>query len=178
MNEKGEALLCDFGLSRVRHEVTRTHTNIRSGGRVAYTAPELLAGPDPYRTTEASDIYAMAMTFVELGTLLPPFDGVAANEFRLSNLIQDGLRPAAPTTLGNLPLTKYQELWSLMQGMWASAEQRSLTSAQVHTLLLRLVSGTPTVVSAVLERDKELPNTNAVADSLRQEVRILWPTRP
>jgi serine/threonine protein kinase len=111
MNNEGEALLCDFGLSRIRHEVARTRTDIRSGGRVPYLAPELLAGIDQYRTTEASDVYALAMTFVELGTLLPPFHGVVANEFKLSNLVQDGLRPAAPTTHGNLPLPKFQELW-------------------------------------------------------------------
>jgi serine/threonine protein kinase len=173
MNEKGEALLCDFGLSRIRHEVTRTRTDIRSGGMVAYLAPELLAGPDRYRTTEASDVYAMAMTFVGLGTLLPPFHGVVANEFKLSNLVQDGLRPAAPTTLGNLPLPKFQELWSMMQGMWASAEQRTLTSARIHVILLQLASGTRFNASRVPGRESETPNTSIAPDSLRQEVRVV-----
>jgi serine/threonine protein kinase len=110
INEEGEALLCDFGLSRIQHEVTRTLTDIRSGGRIAYIAPELLSGPDHYRTTEATDVYAMAMMFVELGTLLPPYHSVDANKHNLGNMIRDGLRPAAPTTLGNLPLPKFQEL--------------------------------------------------------------------
>jgi serine/threonine protein kinase len=173
MNKEGEALLCDFGLSRIRHEVARTRTVIRSGGRVAYIAPELLAGPDQYQTTEASDVYAMAMTIVELGTLLPPFHGVVANEWKLSHLVQDGLRPAAPTTLGNLPLPKFQELWSMMQGMWASAKQRTLTSAQVHATLSQLASGTLFNASRAPGRDGETLNASIAPDSLRQEVRVV-----
>jgi hypothetical protein len=115
----------------------------------------------------------MAMTFVELGTLLPPFHAVVANEFKLSNLVQDGLRPAALTTLGNLPLPKFQELWLMMEGMWASAQQRTLTSVQVHAILSQLASGTLFNALRVPGRESETPNTSIASDSLRQEVRVV-----
>jgi serine/threonine protein kinase len=138
ISDQNTALLCDFGLSRIRHEITRARTDIRPSGRVAYVAPELLAGPDRYRTTEATDVYALAMTFLELGTLLPPFYPVA-NELRLINMIQSGHRPTAPTTLGKLPLQDFQTLWSMMQRMWAS-EGSIPGSATIYRSLLQLVT--------------------------------------
>ena len=41
INGERNAVLCDFGFSCIRHEVTRTHTMIREGGRLRYLAPEL-----------------------------------------------------------------------------------------------------------------------------------------
>ena len=69
MNVEGQAVLCDFGLARIRHEVTRPCTSIREGGKLRYLAPELLSGPESFRTTAESDIYSLAMTFFQLGDL-------------------------------------------------------------------------------------------------------------
>lgn len=43
MDASGEPIICDFGLSRIRHEVTRTRTMIHEGGRTRFLVPELSA---------------------------------------------------------------------------------------------------------------------------------------
>ena len=67
VEQSGRALLCDFGLSRIKADATsRTaHTgNTRITGSRNWMAPELLAGAPPKMS---SDIYAFGMTLYEVG---------------------------------------------------------------------------------------------------------------
>lgn len=69
IDDGGNALLCDFGLSRIRADVTsRTATpNARgTAGSRNWMAPELLLGGTPKKP---SDIYAFAMTTYEVGII-------------------------------------------------------------------------------------------------------------
>ena len=66
--DDGEPVLIDFGLSRNRYETTRTLTQLERGGSLRFLTPEL---PDPdgteeFRSTEATDIYALGITFLHL----------------------------------------------------------------------------------------------------------------
>jgi hypothetical protein len=61
----------------------------------------------------------------------------------------------------------------MVRRMWASAEQRTLTSAQVHAILSQLASGTLFNASRVPGRESETPNTSIAPDSSRQEVRVV-----
>jgi serine/threonine protein kinase len=66
IEESGRALLCDFGLSRMKADATsRTaHTASRMiAGTRNWMAPELLAGSAPKMP---SDIYAFGMTLFEV----------------------------------------------------------------------------------------------------------------
>ena len=101
-DESGEALLCDFGLCRIRYEISRTYTEIRQGGRVRFVAPELWSGQRPLRINEASDTYSLAMTIYALGTHRRPLFKYD-NDFTVVNAIQTGARPEEPESLGGLP---------------------------------------------------------------------------
>ena len=68
----GDCLLCDFGLSRIRHEISRTHTTIHQGGQPRFIAPEIFFAIEA-RINEKSDVYSLAMTIYALGTRSPPF---------------------------------------------------------------------------------------------------------
>ena len=118
MNAEGEAVLCDFGLTRIKHEVTRTQTSIREGGRLRYLAPELAFGPESFRTTVKSDVYSLAMTFFHLSTLCAPFNKL--NEWAAADAARRRQRPEKrdPRFLAG----SFDVLWGLLKSMWAHDE--------------------------------------------------------
>ena len=108
--------MCDFGFTRIRHDVTRTHTSIREGGRLRFLAPELSYGPGNFRTTTASDVYSLAMTFFYLSTLCLPFEEYQS-EWAAADAARGRLRPRgvdAPRFLAGY----FRTLWDLMTMMW------------------------------------------------------------
>jgi len=88
----GDALLCDFGLSRVRHEISRTFTSVRQGGRLRFIAPEIYDAEEDVFADEPSDIYSLAMTIYALGILSVPFDDLR-NERSAARAAREGKRP-------------------------------------------------------------------------------------
>ena len=81
-------LICDFGLSRICHEVTRANSLIHEGGMQRFLAPELLDGPEKFRTSEASDVFSLSMTFYHIWARQRPFAG--SNERLAANAICRG----------------------------------------------------------------------------------------
>lgn len=119
VNRDGTVQLCDFGLSRIRYEITRTQTTIRTGGRLRFLPPELTLGDDDglFRTNEASDIYAFAMTIYSLGTQASPFKEIT-NEFSAAQAAQQGRRPHIPSRLGGMDENRSGRLMQLVVAMW------------------------------------------------------------
>jgi serine/threonine protein kinase len=74
LNSRGEALIMDFGLAGLAHEVE----DVRSG-TPAYMAPEQLAGKE---VTARSDIYALGLVLYELFTGEPVFPGSTWDEIK------------------------------------------------------------------------------------------------
>ncbi|KAF8318092.1 kinase-like protein [Clavulina sp. PMI_390] len=120
VNEAGTCYLCDFGLSRIRHEVTRTRTTIQEGGSMRFLAPELSASASKkFRTTSGSDIYSLAMTSLATWSGKSPFPEVWNNWEVISRVIR-GERPKFPSDSSiALPLHVEAALWGLLQDMWA-----------------------------------------------------------
>ncbi|KAF8324137.1 kinase-like protein, partial [Clavulina sp. PMI_390] len=122
VDAEGRGLLSDFGLSRIKHELTRTSTDIFEGGRERYLAPELLLLSEDasFRTHPASDCYAFGMTIFELATLQKPFAQFRRDR-AASNAAEKGCRPSRPSqeTLGMLSTQAADMLWELLTVMWA-----------------------------------------------------------
>src|ERR1700733_14001612 len=112
----GDCLLVDFGLSRIRHEISRTHTTIHQGGFQRFVAPEISSRTQE-RINEKSDIYSLAMTIYALGTRSSPLGHIrdGADACRAA---QEGERPQKPDSLGGLTKEETQCLWALMERMW------------------------------------------------------------
>jgi len=150
----GNALLCDFGLSRIRHECTRTHTIIREGGRPRFLAPELSDGPEEFRTSAASDIFSLSMTFLNVWTRELPFK--ECRDQKAGAKIRDGERPERPLIGIGLPPAMEQEFWVLVVKMWAHVAGDRPSSEDVQKRL-------ETIFNPVLEQRKAavmgLPNT-------------------
>ena len=118
IDDFGNALLCDFGFSRIRHEITRTFSEIREGGRVRFLAPELLAGPERFRTSLPSDIFSLSMVFFSAWTHAPPYAEMT-NESAVERHIRSGRRPTRPTTHLGLRPEMEEGFWQLIENMWA-----------------------------------------------------------
>ena len=127
------AFLCDFGLSRIRHECTRTHTIIREGGRTRFLAPELSDGPEEFRTSAASDIFSLAMTFLNSWTREHPF--AEFKEQKAGAAIRDGRRPERPAMHIDLPSEIEEEFWQLIKSMWVHAADDRPSSQDVQKRL-------------------------------------------
>lgn len=119
IDNNGKALLIDFGLARIKHEVTRSTTGLIEGGRYRYLAPELLSVPEPgfFRTSPATDCYAFAMTILELATLDRPYVEFT-HELRAARAAEKGTRPARPDDLGCLAVVTANALWEYLGMMW------------------------------------------------------------
>ena len=141
----GNALLCDFGFSRIRHECTRTRTAIREGGHIRFLAPELSDGPEEFRTSEPSDIFSLAMTFFNVWDLKVPF--VKSSQWKAGALIRDGQRPERPATHLDLPSEMEGEFWKLIESMWAHTAGDRPSSQYMQQRL-------ETIFSPILEQHK------------------------
>lgn len=150
--------MCDFGLSRIRHEITRTKTLFHPGLSARYAAPELPNLHDAsFRTTEAADIYSLSMTIFHLGTLEQPYNHIG-EDAGVRAAAQAGKRPEPPRESSNLN----RELWGMLGGMWAHKPNKRLTIDQVAmTLGLPTHHGTlPSLSMTAL--DLILPQHNQV----------------
>ena len=116
IDDDGAAVISDLGCSRIQHEVTRTLTMIREGGKARFLAPELATGPEEFRTSTKSDVYSLAMAFFALIMQEMPFADVKVH--KVASLATRGSRPIRPVTLPFSPPVNDQ-VWSLMEHMWA-----------------------------------------------------------
>jgi len=122
-------LLCDFGFSRIRHEVTRTRTTIRAGGRDRFLAPELSSDTDEFRPSPASDIFSLALTFWNVWTGEYPFP--ERSDMGAMAALRRGERPPRPRgDLDILPGTM-GSFWALIQTMWGHEAAGRPTATEV-----------------------------------------------
>lgn len=124
LDPKGEACICDFGMSKVIEEVTEKSASatLTASGSARWLAPELIQGAVTSPTKEA-DTYSFAMAMLELITGKQPF----SNRKRDASVIHDIVilkktppRPADPEVKPWLP----EHLWTLMEECWKAAQYR------------------------------------------------------
>lgn len=128
VNIRGIPYLCDFGLSRLRHNITRTHTTIRSGGRLRLVAPEV-SSATLRRAIELSDIYSFAMTILALGTGETPFSSF--NNQAADRMASKGRRPPIPSSLHGLDAVFTERMGQLLSQMWVHEASLRWLSKQV-----------------------------------------------
>ena len=129
VDNDGNAILLDFGLSRFRFETTRQLTNIQVAGYIRFLAPELSSGEGNFRTTEKSDVYSLGMLIYQLLYDIAPFNDLP-NDPAVMRAVMDGRTPGRP----NLPdrrakLISWREveekLWPLLQAAWMEQQKRT-----------------------------------------------------
>ena len=106
-------MLCDFGRTRVLHEIQRSRSIASPGGSERYLAPEMVISKTVERPTVSSDCYAFAMVILELTTLQPPFCE-RENTLSVGPAVVQGFRPRRPET----GLLVGEPLWRLVRDLW------------------------------------------------------------
>ncbi|KAF8288403.1 kinase-like protein [Clavulina sp. PMI_390] len=130
IDETGSPLLCDFGRSRIRHEVSRK-SNREEGGRTRFLAPELSDDQGGhFSQTQESDVFALAMTFLNVWSREPPFPETG-NWYQLITAVRNGERPARPTASVKLGSASHDEFWTLLVEMWAHEKAERPRSEKV-----------------------------------------------
>ncbi|KAJ7705640.1 hypothetical protein B0H16DRAFT_1439476 [Mycena metata] len=173
VERSGRALLCDFGLSRMKADATsRTaHTgNTRIAGSRNWMAPELLAGSLP---KIPSDVYAFGMTLFELYTDELPLANIDHTDF-IELVFRLGVRPTRPDTDDVPKLT--DSLWTLAEKCWLQDAKSRPTAGQIHALITDVIRETsaespeehlrkmPEGLSGTLNTDHlEMPSASAKA---------------
>ncbi|KAJ6518087.1 kinase-like protein, partial [Mycena vitilis] len=114
VDDSGRAVLCDFGLARIKSEIT--NSSIQMGHVVAgsrnWMAPELLVGSSPKMP---SDIYAFGMTIYELYTDEIPLSSIPHTDFHEIDFKQQ-IRPLRPDIEDTPRLN--DEIWALAKDCW------------------------------------------------------------
>jgi len=137
VDPNGEPVICDFGLTKIRHEYTRTFTRTLIGGSTRFLAPELIESETgEFRTTAASDCYAFAMTILELGTSNRPFSNLFS-DFAVIRALERRVRPSKPEKMANLSAEHLNTLWTLVEAMWSHFPSGRPRLSDVHAFIER-----------------------------------------
>ena len=142
--DDGQPLLADFGLSRIRHEVTRTQSmhHDHEGGSQRYMAPELLNGPEHFCTSKASDVYALAMTYLSAGTEQQPF-AMWENIHKVTAAVRNEERPPPVDKINQLSLLETSEFWTILEAMWCQKPSDRLSAEEVGRRMEALLAFRP-----------------------------------
>ncbi|KAG8898723.1 hypothetical protein FRB99_007195, partial [Tulasnella sp. 403] len=127
VSDDGDAMLCDFGLSKLLEDVPSGLTT-ESGqkGTTRWMAPEQL-GKHPVYTTE-SDAYAFGCLALEIMTEKPPFVTCTHDPGVLRAKIQGEL--IDPADYPELP--EDDPLWPLLRKCWAGDPKQRPSMNEIH----------------------------------------------
>jgi len=136
VSRTGDCLLCDFGLSRIKHEMSRSQTIVHQGGRQRFIAPEISSGAQ-LRINEKSDVYSLAMTVYALGARSLPFKD-ARGDIAACSAAQQGKRPEKCNSLGGLSTEETALVWFLMEEMWNHIPQDRPTMSSARDTMMEI----------------------------------------
>lgn len=145
VNDASEAVLSDFGLSRIDSSFWSVSTSSIEHGCLRWKAPELYrlfldkaADPEPPRPSAATDMYAFGMTALELLSEKIPFATTALDAVVLLDLHRNpGLRPARPKAR-DMPdgIEIGDGIWSCLEKCWSKDANLRPSASEIRTLLL------------------------------------------
>jgi len=133
INDNAKAVLCDFGLSRVKGDVTSRTKKLGEGdimGSYNWMAPERLQGDS---VKKPCDIYAFAMTLYEIFTNETPLGDLFSFAQIFELVVRQDVRPKRPNDEDSPQLSN--KLWQLAEECWVKdPECRPTASAVCDTL--------------------------------------------
>ncbi|KAF8582044.1 kinase-like protein [Ramaria rubella] len=116
VTDNGEAVISDFGLSRVIEDITEnsTYATLTSSGSNRWCAPELMH--EIISPNLRTDVYSFSMTILECLTSKKPFSNIKRDPCVVM-LVVDGGRPLRPE--GDVWDAWFtDDLWDLLEWCW------------------------------------------------------------
>ncbi|KAF7364573.1 Kinase-like protein [Mycena venus] len=162
------ALLCDFGLARLRADATvRTSTvdALQIQGSRNWMAPELLDGSPPRLP---SDVYAFGMVVYELYTGDIPLFSVPYADL-VDLVVHRGRRPQRPGPHEGRSIP--DELWQLTEQYWAADPYERPTATQIHDKIRHMASYSRVEAGNYLNNN-EAPMVQTVRSQTRPVARM------
>ncbi|KAG9122675.1 hypothetical protein FRC07_000856, partial [Ceratobasidium sp. 392] len=122
VSASGEALLADFGLSKILAEEDGAEvatTSLVSVGSSRWMAPELFEDADSYSISPASDVWSFGMLSLEVLTSQPPYRQCRIDGQVIAKIIGCVLpeRPEQTDEMYERGLS--DKMWTLMQQCWS-----------------------------------------------------------
>ncbi len=155
MNDAHEAVLSDFGLSRLDSSFFNSFTSCLEHGCLRWQAPELVFPDSQFlstsdhgssqseggdsilpKPTAQSDIYALGMTVLELITEKKPFSSLALDTAVVIDLYHSRTptRPIVSEIPGSGALSN--EIWSFLTSCWSKSPTERPSANSASTFLL------------------------------------------
>ncbi|KIM87190.1 hypothetical protein PILCRDRAFT_815665 [Piloderma croceum F 1598] len=155
IDASANAVLCDFGLSRVKADAM-SRTVRPNGGNIVgsrnWMAPERLLGGS---LKKPCDIYAFGMTLHEIYTNEIPLSELSFSEF-VELVVRQDVRPERPNCENSPQLS--DSIWGLAVTCWAKDPKQRPTASTVCDILSHLLD-TTSVARPVPDASPSLPLT-------------------
>ncbi|CAE6532542.1 unnamed protein product [Rhizoctonia solani] len=114
VSSDGMAKLTDFGLSIMSESSVVFSSTTAKAGTIRWAAPELLLEESP--KSEGSDVYALAMTILEIFTGGVPYQE-CKRDINVLNMVNKGILPSRPThQFSTSP--RGDQVWNLLVSCW------------------------------------------------------------
>ncbi|KAG9086482.1 hypothetical protein FRC06_003065 [Ceratobasidium sp. 370] len=131
ITDTGGAALADFGLSEVKQDSTsRANMSENVSGSPRYLSPERWRGV----LNKASDVYAWAMTTLEIFTDLPPFGYINGVDIIYHLVVRENQRPDRPEPELGVQRGLTDDIWFLITKAWEKDPQQRPTFKQLTQL--------------------------------------------
>ncbi|KAG8732397.1 hypothetical protein FRC12_019287, partial [Ceratobasidium sp. 428] len=128
ITDTGGAALADFGLSEVKQDSTsRADASGNVSGSPRYLSPERWKGV----LNKASDVYAWAMTTLEIFSDLPPFGYINGVEIIYHLVVRENQRPDRPEPELGVQRGLTDDIWFLITKAWEKDPQQRPTFKQL-----------------------------------------------
>ncbi|KAF8974773.1 kinase-like domain-containing protein [Flammula alnicola] len=126
VNDQGLPLLSDFGLSKIIQDVSGAPLTQSSmmADSCRHFAPEAFQEDGVLST--ATDIYALAMTILEIMTHQQPYRNIK-HHFEAGHKASQGIHPDRPTEIGIVKRGLSDDLWRLLVSAWSLEPSRRPT---------------------------------------------------
>ncbi|KAF7344400.1 Kinase-like protein [Mycena sanguinolenta] len=165
--DSGKALLCDFGLARLKADAaTRTADTpkLEIVGSRNWMSPEVLTG-SRYRIT--SDVYAFGMTLYELYADETPLISVPYADL-IELVATRGVRPEPPEPGEGREISV--ELWELAEECWVLDPQKRPTATQLHDTITQMIVALP---QPSIPRTNAAPQPSISTSALKDEETVI-----
>ncbi|CAF3699535.1 unnamed protein product [Adineta steineri] len=170
--------IADFGLAKIRYEISRQSSHNSSVGTLPWKAPELLKMA---KHTEASDVYALGIVLWELATECEPYED--SDESTISAFVLRGDRLNIPATIPNLFAELITRSWAHEPSKRLSCQQL-LVSMKIGYTALNIVENMKDTAGGVAEIDSVAKqclsptNSSKIQSNETSNIRTLLPDIP